>query len=97
MKKLTHMSVLAVLCLYLHAQQPTLNPLTKLDTIPDITITHVYNYHASTIHLSDLRGKPALLDFWAPNPRSPALTAGAGGILTFSWTDNSGPGHCQRH
>ncbi|KAA9038726.1 hypothetical protein FW778_14365 [Ginsengibacter hankyongi] len=27
-----------------------------------------------------------------PNALSPAVTAGAGGILTFSWTDNSGSG-----
>jgi thiol-disulfide isomerase/thioredoxin len=35
------------------------------DTVPDITLTNVYNYPASTIHLSDLKGKLVILDFWA--------------------------------
>jgi thiol-disulfide isomerase/thioredoxin len=40
-------------------------PSTIGDTVPDITITNVYNYPASTIHLSDLKGKLVILDFWA--------------------------------
>ncbi|HET7117842.1 MAG TPA: TlpA disulfide reductase family protein [Hanamia sp.] len=65
MKKLTLICVLAVLCLCLHAQQPALKPLSIGDTVPDITITNVYNYPASTIHLSDLKGKLVILDFWS--------------------------------
>lgn len=57
------MCVLAVLCLYLDAQQPALKPLSIGDTVPDITLTNVYNYPASTIHLSDLKGKLVILDF----------------------------------
>jgi thiol-disulfide isomerase/thioredoxin len=40
-------------------------PLTIGDIVPDITITNVYNYPASTIHLSDLKGKLVILDFWS--------------------------------
>jgi thiol-disulfide isomerase/thioredoxin len=37
--------------------------LTVGDGVPDITITNVYNYPASTIHLSELKGKLVILDF----------------------------------
>jgi thiol-disulfide isomerase/thioredoxin len=47
------------------AQSPPVKALTIGDTVPDITITNVYNYSASTIHLSDLKGKLVILDFWA--------------------------------
>jgi thiol-disulfide isomerase/thioredoxin len=40
-------------------------PLSIGDTVPDITLTNVYNYPASTIRLSDLKGKLVILDFWA--------------------------------
>jgi len=43
----------------------TVRPLSIGDTVPDITITNVYNYPASTIHLSDLKDKLVILDFWA--------------------------------
>ncbi len=45
------------------AQVPPVKPLTIGDTVPDITITNIYNYPASTIHLSDLKGKLVILDF----------------------------------
>ena len=45
------------------AQSPPVKALTIGDTVPDITITNVYNYPASTIHLSDLKGKLVILDF----------------------------------
>ena len=47
------------------AQPPQVKALTIGDTVPDITITNVYNYPASSIHLSDLKGKLVILDFWA--------------------------------
>ena len=60
------MGLLAMLLpLLSRAQSPPVKPLTIGDTVPDITITSVYNYPASTIHLSDLKGKLVILDFWA--------------------------------
>ena len=47
------------------AQSQPVKALKIGDTVPDITITSVYNYPASTIHLSDLKGKLVILDFWA--------------------------------
>lgn len=47
------------------AQSPSVRPLSIGDTVPDITITNVYNYPSSTIRLSDLKGKLVILDFWA--------------------------------
>jgi thiol-disulfide isomerase/thioredoxin len=40
-------------------------PLHIGDTVPDITLTNVYNYPSSIIRLSDLKGKLVILDFWA--------------------------------
>lgn len=54
--------LLPILC---GAQSPPVKVLSIGDTVPDITITNVYNYPASTIHLSDLKGKLVILDFWA--------------------------------
>lgn len=45
--------------------EQTVRPLNIGDTVPDITLTNVYNYPASTIHLSDLKGKLVILDFWS--------------------------------
>ncbi|MEO9070120.1 MAG: TlpA disulfide reductase family protein, partial [Ginsengibacter sp.] len=42
-----------------------IKPLTIGDTVPDITISNVYNYPSSTIRFSDLKGKLVILDFWA--------------------------------
>ena len=47
------------------AQSPPVKVLSIGDTMPDITITNVYNYPSSTIHFSDLKGKLVILDFWA--------------------------------
>jgi len=47
------------------AQSPPVKALTIGGTVPDITITNVYNYPTYTIHLSDLKGKLVILDFWA--------------------------------
>lgn len=47
------------------AQSPPIKPLAIGDTLPDITITNVYNYPSSTVHFSDLKGKLVILDFWA--------------------------------
>jgi thiol-disulfide isomerase/thioredoxin len=35
------------------------------DKVPDIDFSHVINYQASHIKLSDLKEKPVILDFWA--------------------------------
>jgi peroxiredoxin len=43
----------------------TVKPLQIGDNIPDIIISDVYNYTASTIHSSDLKGKLLILDFMA--------------------------------
>ena len=37
------------------AQSPPVKALSIGDAVPDITITNVYNYPASTIRLSDLK------------------------------------------
>jgi len=47
------------------AQSPPVKALSIGDAVPDITITDVYNYPSSTIHLSDMKGKLVILDFWA--------------------------------
>ncbi|MEO6705845.1 MAG: TlpA disulfide reductase family protein, partial [Ginsengibacter sp.] len=45
------------------AQSPPPNALSIGNTVPDITITHVYNYPTSTIKLSELKDKLVILDF----------------------------------
>lgn len=65
MKKLTLVGVLAVLCLYLPAQQPALKSLTIGDTVPDVVFNHVLNYKDTSARLSDFRGKLVILDFWS--------------------------------
>lgn len=57
--------VATLLPIFSGAQSPPVKALSIGDKVPDITITHVYNYPASTIHLSDLKGKLVILDFWA--------------------------------
>lgn len=58
----------ASLCLCIaHAQtNNNIKPLSIGDTIPDdLVLTNVYNYPASEIRLSDLKGKLVILDFWS--------------------------------
>lgn len=62
MKKITLVSVLAVLCLYAAAQE---KPLAIGDAVPDITFTNLVNYPTQTARLSDFKGKLVILDFWA--------------------------------
>ena len=56
--------LMIVLCPLSNMAQ-TIKPLHIGDTVPDITITNVYNYPASTIQLSSLKGKLVILDFWS--------------------------------
>jgi thiol-disulfide isomerase/thioredoxin len=65
MKKTTLLGVIAGLCLLANAQQPTTQPLTIGDTVPDITFTNLINYSNKTVKLSDFEGKLVILDFWA--------------------------------
>ncbi|MBO9620904.1 MAG: TlpA family protein disulfide reductase [Niabella sp.] len=65
MKKLTLISVMALLCLMLTAQENTIKPLTVGDIVPDITFTNLTNYPAKAARLSDFKGKLVILDFWA--------------------------------
>lgn len=55
----------AVLLPMLCAAQSPSKPLNIGDPVPDITISNVYNYPASTIRLSNLKGKLVILDFWS--------------------------------
>ena len=58
--------LLAMLLPLLSMAQPRpIKPLTVGDTVPDIEITNLYNYPASKIHLSELKGKLVILDFWS--------------------------------
>lgn len=51
-------------CLFGNAQ-PAIKTLSIGDTLPDITLTNVYNYSDTVIRLSTLRGKLVILDFWS--------------------------------
>lgn len=64
MKKITLLSVMAILCLYTTAQSPALKPLSIGDTVPDITLNHIINYKTSTAKFSDFKDKLIILDFW---------------------------------
>lgn len=54
-----------LLPIFCGAQSPPVRALSIGDTVPDITLTNVYNYPDSVIRLSDLKGKLVILDFWA--------------------------------
>ncbi len=56
---------MAVLCICVKAQQPTIKPLTIGDAVPNITFNKVINYPKTTARLSDFKGKLVILDFWA--------------------------------
>lgn len=49
------------------AQSPpqSIHALNIGDTVPEITLTNLYNYPASTIQLSRFKGKLLILDFWS--------------------------------
>ncbi|HEY4154730.1 MAG TPA: TlpA family protein disulfide reductase [Puia sp.] len=50
-----------------YAQSPPsqAKPLNIGDPVPDILISNLHNYPVSKIHLSDLKNKLVILDFWA--------------------------------
>lgn len=54
-----------LLPIFCGAQSSPVRALSIGDTVPDITLTNVYNYPDSVIRLSDLKGKLVILDFWA--------------------------------
>lgn len=67
MKKITLCGVLALLCLYVTAQSPTIKPLYTGDRLPDIVFKQVLNYTNSTASLSTFQQnhrKMIILDFW---------------------------------
>jgi len=57
--------LLAMLLPLLSGAQSPVKALSIGNTVPDITLTNVYNYPSSAIQLSDLKGKLVILDFWA--------------------------------
>lgn len=56
---------LAMLLPLLSGAQAVIKPLKIGDEVPGITLTNVYNYPDSILHLSDLKGKLVILDFWS--------------------------------
>ena len=72
MKKIILFTVMAMLCLNFWAKSQSaagatdaLKPLLIGDKVPDVELAKILNYKDSTIHLSQLRGKAVILDFWA--------------------------------
>jgi thiol-disulfide isomerase/thioredoxin len=57
--------ILAILLPVLCPAQYAVRPLTVGDPVPAIDISNVYNYPASSIQLSDFKGKLVILDFWS--------------------------------
>src|SRR3569623_31768 len=57
--------LVAMLLPLLSGAQSQVKALHIGDTVPNVTLTNVYNYPSSTIQLSDLKGKLVILDFWA--------------------------------
>lgn len=83
--------------------QPLISPLTIGDTVPDIAITNVYNYPASTIQLSDLKGKLVILDFMSTGcvpcikvlPKLDSLQMKYGGQVQIILLSTENPGRIQ--
>ena len=50
-----------------YAQSPpaAIRPLSIGDTVPNIEFNNIINFPVSKIHLSDLKGKLVILDFWS--------------------------------
>lgn len=69
-KKLTLVSVMAILCLGLKAQDKTAKPLTIGDYLPEIKLFDLINYKTETAFISDFKGKWLILDFWGPACKS---------------------------
>jgi thiol-disulfide isomerase/thioredoxin len=66
MQKLTLLSVLAILCLHINAQQDT-QALHIGERLPDIVLTNIINSETETARLSSLQkdySRLILLDFW---------------------------------
>ncbi|MEO6130003.1 MAG: TlpA disulfide reductase family protein [Ferruginibacter sp.] len=49
----------------LQAQEHSIKPLTVGDAAPAMILNNVYNHPATTIDISNRKGKPLLIDFWA--------------------------------
>jgi len=61
----TIMTLLLALTAGMGMQAQTLRPITIGNKVPDVAITHLYNYNGKTkIRFSSLKGKLVLLDFW---------------------------------
>ena len=65
MKKITLLSVMAGLCLYVNAQQPKIKPLTVGDTVPDILFGYLLNASQPTMNLYAFKGKNIIIDLWS--------------------------------
>ena len=67
MKKTILYIVLAALCFFLTANAQNYSPrgLKIGDKVPDIIINNIINSPASTLKMSDFKGKILILDFWA--------------------------------
>lgn len=70
MKKLTLMSVLAVLCLNANSQEKEVVPLNVGDYMPNIIFHDLLNYKSDTASLKEFNGKWLILDFWGPYCKS---------------------------
>ncbi|SFH19511.1 TlpA family protein disulfide reductase [Pedobacter insulae] len=72
MKKITALSVLALLCLNfcVNAQENKAVDVIKRglqigQMVPEVKLTNLYNYKSTTANLSDFKGRLVILDFWA--------------------------------
>ncbi len=68
MKKITVITVLALLCVYHNSpaqSPPTPRPLTVGDTLPDIVLQNILYHPAARAPLSRFKAPLVLLDFWS--------------------------------